>query len=113
MGFPAAYRDRVFQAINTIDLGRVDQAIQWFHEAREEGRSIFIAGNGGSAATASHLVCDLVKDVSYGKPKRFRAMALQDAVPTATAYSNDAHFDEGIVETLRNFAQPRDIYMAL
>ena len=113
MSFPAAYRAQVLDAIKSIDLECVDQAIKWFQEAREEGRTIFIAGNGGSAATASHLVCDLVKDVSYGKEKRFRAMALQDSIPTATAYSNDTHFEEGIIEPLRNFAQPGDIYMAL
>jgi D-sedoheptulose 7-phosphate isomerase len=113
MTFPAAYREGVLKAIDTIDLDRVAQAIQWFQEARDAGQTIFIAGNGGSAATASHLVCDLVKDVSYGKPQRFRAVALQDSVPTATAYSNDTDFTEAIVEQLRNFARPGDLYMAL
>lgn len=113
MAFVEMYRQHVLEAIDAIDLQRVEQAIEWFREAREQGRMIFIAGNGGSAATASHLVCDLVKDVSFGKEKRFRALALQDAIPTATAYSNDVHFEEGIVEQLRNFAQPGDLYMAL
>jgi D-sedoheptulose 7-phosphate isomerase len=54
-----------------------------------------------------------VKDVSYGKRQRFRAMALQDAIPTATAYSNDVDFGEGIAEQLRNFARPGDLYVAL
>lgn len=113
MTFAASYREKVNRAIDTIDLALVDQAIQWFREARESGNTIFIAGNGGSAATASHLVCDLVKDVSYGKPQRFRAVALQDAIATTTAFSNDADYTEGIVEQLRNFARPDDLYMAL
>ena len=113
MSFVQTYRQQTLDAINAIDLPLVEQAIEWFRQARADGRMIFVAGNGGSAATASHLVCDLVKDVSYQKDLRFRAMALQDAIPTATAYSNDVHFHDGIVETLRNFAQPGDIYMAL
>jgi D-sedoheptulose 7-phosphate isomerase len=113
MSFVEAYKEGVLEAIAAIDLQRVAQAIEWFREARDQGRMIFVAGNGGSAATASHLVCDLVKDVSYGKSQRFRAMALQDAVPTATAYANDTDFSLGIVEPLRNFAQPGDLFVAL
>lgn len=113
MAFVDTYRQQVLEAIDAIDLKQVEQAIEWFREARAQGRMIFVAGNGGSAATASHLVCDLVKDVSYQRDLRFRAMALQDAIPTATAYSNDVDFSEGISETLRNFAQPGDLYMAL
>lgn len=111
--FLDAYQKQVLEAIAQIDHAKVQQAIDWFGQARADRRMIFVAGNGGSAATASHLVCDLVKDVSYGRDERFRAMALQDAVPTATAYSNDTDFTDGIAETLKNFAQPGDLYMAL
>ena len=113
MAFSTAYRTGVLKAIDAVDLERVDRAIEWFREAREHGRTIYVAGNGGSAATASHLVCDLVKDVSYGRAKRFKALALQDSFPTMTAYSNDLDFSEGLVEQLRNFAQPGDLYVAL
>jgi D-sedoheptulose 7-phosphate isomerase len=113
MTFAAAYLAQVLGAIGRIDLARVDQAIEWFREAREQGRTIFIAGNGGSAATASHLVCDLIKDVSYGRELRFRAHALQESVATLTAYANDVDFHESVVEQLRNLARPGDVYMAL
>lgn len=113
MTFAAAYLAQVLGAIGRIDLARVDQAIEWFREAREQGQTIFIAGNGGSAATASHLACDLIKDVSYGRELRFRAHALQESVATLTAYSNDLDFDESVVEQLRNLARPGDVYMAL
>ena len=113
MPFPASYRERVLEAINSIDVARVEQAIEWFCEAREQGRTIFVAGNGGSAATASHLVCDLVKDVSFGKALRFHAQALQDSSPIMTAYANDEDFSVGIAEQLRNFARPGDLFLAL
>ncbi len=111
--FIDAYQRQTIEAIEKIDHAKVEQALEWFRAARRDGRMIFVAGNGGSAATASHLVCDLVKDVSYQRDQRFRAMALQDAIPTATAYSNDTDFTDGIAETLKNFAQPGDLYVAL
>jgi D-sedoheptulose 7-phosphate isomerase len=113
MTFAAAYQEQVLGTIGKIDLALVDRAIEWFREARAEGRTIFIAGNGGSAATASHLVCDLIKDVSYGRELRFRAHALQDSIPTLTAYANDVDFHDSVVEQLRNLAHPGDVYMAL
>lgn len=113
MSFPASYRENLLQTIQTIDEAKVNQAIGWFREARDQGRAIFVAGNGGSAATASHFVCDMIKGASLGKPSRFRIQALHDSMPTLTAYANDLHYQDAAVEQLKNFAQPGDIYMAI
>lgn len=113
MSFSASYRENLLQTIQTIDETKVNQAIQWFRDARDQGRAIFVAGNGGSAATASHFVCDMVKGASLGKPSRFRIQALHDSMPTLTAYSNDLHYNDAVVEQLKNFADPGDIYMAI
>jgi D-sedoheptulose 7-phosphate isomerase len=113
MSFPAKYRENLLQTIQTIDDAKVDQAIQWFRDARDRGKAIFVAGNGGSAATASHFVCDMVKGASLGKPSRFRIQALHDSMPTLTAYANDLHYQEAAVEQMRNFAGAGDIYMAI
>ncbi len=113
MSFPAAYRENLLQTIQTIDEAKVDQAIQWFRDARDQGKAIFVAGNGGSAATASHFVCDMIKGASLGKPSRFRIQALHDSMPTLTAYANDLHYQDAAVEQLKNFAAPGDIYMAI
>jgi D-sedoheptulose 7-phosphate isomerase len=113
MSFPARYRETLLQTIQTIDEAKVEQAIQWFRDAREEGKAIFVAGNGGSAATASHFVCDMMKGASLGKPSRFRIQALHDSMPTLTAYANDLHYQDAAVEQLKNFAGPGDIYMAI
>ena len=86
MGYPARYREQLLATINEVDVDCVSRAIQWFEQARDEGRAIFVAGNGGSAATASHFVCDMVKGASCGKPSRFRIQALHDSIPTMTAY---------------------------
>jgi D-sedoheptulose 7-phosphate isomerase len=113
MGFPGTYRELLLQALSSVDLDRVQQAIEWFHDAREQGSAIFVAGNGGSSATATHLVCDLVKDASFGREQRFRALTLHDSMPTMTAYSNDVSYLDAMAEQLRNFAQPGDLYMAI
>lgn len=113
MSFPAAYKKSVLEAIERIDLDKVDQAIDWFREARQAGRRIFVCGNGGSASTASHFACDMVKGASFGRPTRFRILALTDSLPTVTAYANDVGYEAVFVEQLRNFAEPGDLFMGI
>lgn len=113
MTFAARYREQLLAAIASIDLPKVAEAIAWFGEARDRGRAIFVAGNGGSAATASHFVCDMLKGASFGKPSRFRIQTLHDNVPTMTAYANDVSYADAMAEQLRNFARPGDLYMAI
>src|ERR1700744_189255 len=103
--FPLQYKADVFNAIDSIDLEKVGRAIEILAQARDEGRHIFVCGNGGSASTASHFVCDMVKGASFNRPARFRIMSLTDSLPTLTAYSNDVHYECVFVEQLKNFAQ--------
>jgi len=113
MNFPEDYRERLHRAIDTVDVSGVKTAIQWFEEARAGNRHIFVCGNGGSASTASHLACDIVKGASYNRESRFRIMALTDSLPTLTAYSNDVNYDCVFAEQLKNFAEPGDVVMAI
>jgi D-sedoheptulose 7-phosphate isomerase len=111
--FPRGYKAELLKTIETIDLERVNQAISVLQKAREENRRIFVCGNGGSASTASHFVCDMVKGASFGRDKRFRIMALTDSLPTLTAYSNDVSYECVFVEQLKNFAEPGDVLIAI
>jgi len=111
--FPLEYKAELTKALETIDLEKVNQAIQLLIRARDEGRHIFVCGNGGSASTASHFACDMVKGASFNREKRFRIMALTDSMPTLTAYSNDVHYECVFVEQLKNFAQPGDVVVAI
>jgi len=113
MSFAASYRQQLLSTVGSIDTGRVGQAIQWMTAARDTGHSIFVAGNGGSAATAAHFVCDMVKGASLPGPARFRIVALGQNLPTSTAYANDLSYADALVEELKNFAQAGDIYMAI
>jgi D-sedoheptulose 7-phosphate isomerase len=103
----------LFQTLAAIDVKAVEEAVRWFRQARDEDRQIFVCGNGGSAATASHFVTDMVKGASYGRPVRFRILALTDSVSTLTAYANDVSYDAVFVEQLKNFARPGDLVMGI
>jgi D-sedoheptulose 7-phosphate isomerase len=111
--FSQGYREKLLATLDTIDTAHVAQAIEWMKETRDAQRAIFVAGNGGSAATAAHFVCDMVKGASLDKATRFRIVALGQNLPTMTAYANDVSYGDALLEELKNFAQPGDLYMAI
>ena len=113
MSYPKQYKAALLEAIERIDTSRVEQAIEWFREARDGSKHIFVCGNGGSASTASHFTCDIVKGASYNRETRFRIMALTDSPATLSAYSNDVGYECVFVEQLKNFAQPGDLVMCI
>ena len=113
MSFAEQYKTELLKTIETIDLDKVEEVIAWFKEARAAGRQIFVCGNGGSASTASHFTCDMVKGASFNRETRFRIMALTDSLPTMTAYSNDVSYDCVFAEQLKNWARPGDVLMAI
>src|SRR5207302_9506189 len=113
MNFAEEYKTALQETISKIDTVKVGQAIEWFKQARQESRHIFVCGNGGSASTASHFACDIVKGASFNRDSRFRIMALTDQLPTLTAYANDVSYDAVFVEQLKNFAQPGDLFMGI
>ncbi len=82
-------------------------------EARENGKRIFFAGNGGSAATASHFTNDLVKGLSPGNVKRFKAFSLVDQVPVITALANDYDYSVIFSEQLKNYAEKDDLLVVI
>ncbi len=111
--FPATYLESLQRTLGGISVDKVNQAIEWMRQAREEGRTIFTCGNGGSASTASHFVCDVLKGASFNRPKRFKIMALTDSLATLTAYSNDVSYECVFVEQLKNFGQPGDLLLSI
>ena len=103
--------------LEALPVDEIEKVIGLLHEAYEQGKQVFIIGNGGSAATASHMACDLAK-TTLGKPphelpRRFRVIALTDNVPLITAWSNDAHYQLIFAEQLRNLASPGDLLIAI
>lgn len=82
-------------------------------EARENGNMVFIMGNGGSAATASHFVCDLAKGTIVPGQKRFKAHSLSDNVPVMMAWGNDSSYEDIFVEQLKNLMEPGDVVIGI
>ncbi len=91
----------------------IARVVPVFLHARDEGRTIFFFGNGGSASTASHFVVDIGKATTRGDGRRFRCLALVDNVESLTAWANDAEFGRVFSEQLVNLAQPGDVAVGI
>ncbi len=113
MKFAIEYLDDLQKTISGLDPEAIGTAVAWLREARDQGRFIYVCGNGGSASIASQMVVDTIKGASYGFEKRFKMIALADSISTVTAYANDVSYDCVFVEQLRNFGQPGDILLAI
>jgi D-sedoheptulose 7-phosphate isomerase len=101
------------EAVRLLRRDSLWQATQALFDAWQRGAQIFILGNGGSAATASHMANDLNKlTITAGKP-RFKAIALTDNIPLMTAWGNDTSYDEIFAEQLTNFIQAGDVVVAI
>jgi len=109
----SGYFDDVVQVIANVPTTVVDHIVSVLLDAYESNRTIFLFGNGGSAALASHFACDLGKGAANGSGKRFQALALTDNVPLMTAWANDANYEDIFAEQLTGFVRPDDIVFAI
>ena len=104
-----AYFDQESELARQLDLASVERIIAVFERARTEGRRVFVFGNGGSAATASHFACDLGKGTIQPNLPRFKIICLNDNIPTLTAYSNDLGYEVVFSEPLTTLSESGDI----
>jgi D-sedoheptulose 7-phosphate isomerase len=111
------YLDELRITLSRLPLESVRKITDILYEAYRSDRTLFIFGNGGSAALASHLACDLGKGTHNPAPagadlsgvKRLKVMSLTDNVPTLTAWSNDSSYEDVFAEQMVNFIQPGDV----
>jgi|SRR5579871_776698 len=108
-----AYFDNVIETIAKMPLPTIDRIVTVLMRAYESSRMIYLFGNGGSAALASHFACDLGKGATNGSAKRFQVLALTDNVPLMTAWANDARYEDIFAEQLSNFVRADDIAFAI
>lgn len=99
--------------IRHISREDIEEVIGLLYEAWRDGRQVFLAGNGGSASTATHFASDLAKFTSEGSEKRFRAVALTDNVPLVTALTNDLGWEHVYVEQLKNLMCKGDVLVVI
>ncbi len=96
-----------------VDLAAVTSAVERLRTARDAGRTIFIAGNGGSAATATHLVNDLGKATKRSGQRHLKVMGLSDNVSWLTALANDEGYERVFSGQMENFAEAGDVLIVI
>ncbi len=88
------YLSELKQSIDKLPLDKLEEIVELLKEAYQKGKRIYVMGNGGSAATASHFVCDLAKGSGVKGKKKFKAIGLSDNIPLITAWANDVSYDD-------------------
>lgn len=101
------------RTLQTLAHDGIDEIAQALLRAYQDRSSVFLFGNGGSAALASHLACDLGKGTAIDGCERFRVLSLTDNVALMTAWANDARYEDIFAEQLRNFIRPGDVAFAI
>ena len=109
IAFAQRYIDNLCRVLHDLPLSDLARALETLEKALAERRQVFLAGNGGSAATASHMAQDLVKDVAKKGGRGLQALALSDSVPLITAIANDESYSEIFASQLAALGQPGDV----
>jgi D-sedoheptulose 7-phosphate isomerase len=111
------YLEGLKNVLDSINYEEIGAVVTDLREAYDQGKQVFVVGNGGSAATASHMACDLGKTVlGNNHPvhrKRFKVIALNDNMPLMTAWGNDVSYELVFSEQLRNLANRGDVLLVI
>ncbi len=109
----SAYLSDVRATLTNLPLDRIERVVRLLRDARSHRRRVFLFGNGGSAATASHLACDLTKGTSTNGRPRLRAMALTDNMPLISAWANDTAYENIFAQQLQDHVEPGDVVIGI
>lgn len=114
IGDSATYFSRLSHVLAKLPVAQVDAIAARMMQAYDSAKMVFLFGNGGSAALASHFACDLGKGtVLSQEQKRLRVIALTDNIPTLTAWANDSSYDDVFAAPLKNLVSPGDVAIAV
>jgi D-sedoheptulose 7-phosphate isomerase len=111
--FVSAYLERLRYGIDRIPHDRVEAIGEILFRAYRHNKQVFIVGNGGSAATASHMACDLGKNTISPQRQRFRVLSLNDNVALVSALANDLGYEHVFSEQLKNLIRPGDVLISI
>jgi len=101
------------QTIDQLPHQLIVDVIDVLNQARLQGKQVFIMGNGGSASTASHFVCDLAKNTRGQSLPHFRVIGLADNMALVSAYANDEGYENVFSQQLANLINPGDVVIAI
>lgn len=101
------------QTIDQLPKKLIEDVIVVLQRARTRGSQVFIMGNGGSASTATHFVCDLAKNTRHEGLPHFRAIGLTDNMALFSAYANDEGYENVFSNQLANLIKPNDVVIGI
>jgi D-sedoheptulose 7-phosphate isomerase len=107
------YYQREKQIIDALDKKEINEALNAILRHYENEDIIYVLGNGGSSATANHMVCDFDKGISLDLKKQFRVISLSDNIPMIMAIGNDIGFEDVFYLQLKNKLKPTDLVIAI
>jgi D-sedoheptulose 7-phosphate isomerase len=113
MNFFQSYIDELKEALDELSEEVIGQVLDILHLARMDNQQVFILGNGGSASTASHFVCDLGKNTRVQGAPNFRVMGLTDNIALFSALANDEGYENVFAKQLGNYLQPDDVVIGI
>lgn len=108
-----SYLTELEQMLRDVSQAHLQDILSLLEETYRNGHRIFIMGNGGSAATASHFALDLAKNTIMQGAPRLKAISLTDHVPLITAWSNDTAYEHIFEEQLANMIEPGDLVIGI
>jgi D-sedoheptulose 7-phosphate isomerase len=111
--FARMYTSQLSEVLAQLPEDKFAEINNVLQDARETSKQIFVIGNGGSASTASHMVCDFNKNTREAGKNRMRAICLNDNVPSVLAYANDEGYDIIFSEQLSALGRADDILIAI
>lgn len=109
----ADYLRTEMEILSRLDPNAINGLMNLMEDTRKSGHRIFLCGNGGSAATASHFVCDFMKGVSLNQSIRYDLECLSDNTPLLSALANDIGYEEVFVMPLRAKLHPGDLVIGI
>jgi len=107
------YRQRLINLYDSINVDELEKVINVIIECFKNGKTLYIAGNGGSAATSSHMQCDFVFFVRHFTNFRPKVLSLTDCTPMLTAIGNDNSYDDIFVEQLKGSFENGDVLLTI
>ena len=109
----SVYISSLQETLNHLPVESIARVVEILREARISGRQVFIMGNGGSASTATHFVCDLAKNTRRNDLPHFRVVGLTDNMAIFSAYANDEGYEHVFEAQLDNLLNPDDIVIGI
>ena len=107
------YSNMLINTMNEISREDIQKLMDLIDEARQNGRHVVVLGNGGSAAAASHWVCDFGKGINTASSKRLKIMAPVDNGAIFSALGNDCGYNTTFSEQMKNYLEPDDLVITL